>query len=89
MLDRVIRHVLLSNNFLSALLLVTIDGRDLGKFPDYRAGSAISVLVNRNGQLITIEAMYNRNGLLLGGQQAVIAEGAEISEIYLFGRDTR
>jgi len=71
------------------LLLVKVDGRDLGRFPVYRAGSTISVPVNRNGQLITIEAMYNRNGLLLGGEQTVIAEGAVISDIYVFGRDAR
>jgi len=71
------------------LLRVKVDGMELGKFSVNRTGATISVPVNRTGQLITIEAMYNRNGALLGGEQVAIGEGALITDIYVFGRDTR
>jgi len=71
------------------LLRVKVDGVEFGKFSVNRTGATISVPVNHTGQLITIEAMHNRNGALLGGEQAAISEGALITDIYVFGRDAR
>jgi hypothetical protein len=64
-------------------LFVRVNGEPIGKIEAHRYGSTRTVKIGRTGQLITIESRHRHNGLLMGGEEAVLWD------VYLLGRDGR
>lgn len=64
-------------------LFVRVNGEAIGKIEAHRSGSTRTVKIGRTGQLVTIESRHRRNGLLMGGEEAVLWD------VYLLGRDGR